>query len=302
MSSYNTARFITPGSTGLNQGFNLLGVRIAKALFAPAALTLLLLIAGGCATMDRAYEGTVGMTNPDKTRLQEGLRWQNPLPQLRPPAAQQRLVYLRVRNVSGVDVDGLEANVRSVIMNSGYDLTRNPDEAAFTLQIDIRHFGENREKDGGASVLTGGAIGGITGAVVGHNVGSGHAGTGAVAGAVLGAAAGNVLANRNKMVEYNLIVDVRFGERLNQAVQTTRTTGSQANTAQQITTRLPGSHVESGSSSSSSADAQQVKLEESFLYHNNRVVAHATRMNLSANEALPALQQRLARALGNVLP
>lgn len=253
----------------------------------------------GCQTADRAYEGTARVVNPDSTRLQGGVKWMTPPSQmgLRQTPPSSMTVYLRVKNSSGTPVEGLYDHVAAQLRQAGYEVTRSIGEAHYTLLADTRYYGENRERDAGAAMLTGAALGGVTGAVVGHNVGDGNRDIGAAAGAAVGAAVGNILANRNKMVEIDLVVDVRVGERVPGGVTTKTTTDTDSGVAHR-----DRSGAEVGRSSGGSTESQSVTRQDDFLYHDNRIVAHARRMNLTPEAALPHLKSRIAMAVGSVLP
>lgn len=268
-------------------------------ILAPAALMLSCLAFAGCQTADRAYEGTAGVVNPDSTRLQGGLKWLSPPSQmgLRQMSTSDMTVYLRVKNSAGSAVSGLYNRIAEQLRQAGYEVTRNIDEAQYSLLADTRYYGENRRKDGGGAILTGAGLGGITGAVIGHNVGDGNRNVGAAAGAAMGAVVGNIMANRNKMVEIDLVVDVRVGERIEGGVRTETTADTDAGVSHRDRS---GSEI--GSGSSATTQVQKLTRTDDFLYHNNRVVAHAKRMNLTPDQALPYLENRISSAVGSVLP
>lgn len=266
-------------------------------------LPLIAVVLTGCASMDSAYRGTTGIVNPDKVRLQTNLEWLTPPTSmgLRMPAGTYPTVFYRYRNTAGLHVPGLHERIIGSLTAAGYNVTNDPEQAHFILTTDVRYFGETREKDGTGALLTGAALGGVTGAVVGHNVGSGYGREGAVAGAVLGAAVGNVMANRNKMVEIALAVDVRIGERVNGNVETTRRTQTSGDVGQAAAIRM-ASGSETGHSSGESREDQALRVQDQFLYHNNRVVVSGRKMALTPEEALPVLSDRLSLALSSVLP
>ncbi len=266
-----------------------------------AATTLVIsaLFLAGCAATDGAYRKSAGVMNPERNQLHGGLKWLTPPTSmgLRPVSPDKMTVYLRVVNSSGTELPSLKQTLASNFEQAGYRITDNIDDAHFYLVADTRFYGENRQKDGGGALLTGAAVGGVAGAVIGHNVGSGHIGTGAVAGAALGAAALHVIANRNKMVEINLAVDLRIGERTTQTVKTLRKTDTSAET-----THSERVLAEGGRDKGTTTQTQSVETQDDFLFHTNRVVAHVRKMGLTADEALPFLQQRLSSAVGSVLP
>ncbi len=248
--------------------------------------------------MDTMYQGTVKMTNPDKMRLQGGVRWLNPMPNLRPVGPEERVVYLRWRNTSGSPLPNLRDKIKAGFEAAGYRVTLNPKEAHYIVEIDARYFGENRRKDAGGSMLAGAAIGAVPGAILGNKLGSGHHTVeGAAIGAALGAAMGNIMANRNKMVEYDLVLDLRIGERIAGGVKTTLQSQAESRVS-----HADSSGREASRSSAGSSEKQTAKIKEDFFYHKNRLVCHVQRLNLTPPEALPYLEQRLVPALSSVLP
>jgi hypothetical protein len=258
-----------------------------------------LVVLNGCATMDSAYEKTVSVTDPDKTRLSTELTWLNPQPRIRPVSSDKMFVYCRVKNSSGSDIELRDA-IQDEIEELGYRLTRDIDEAQFTIMADLRHFGEGSETSS-TPLIAGAVIGGVGGGVIGHNVGTGNTGTGAVAGAVAGAVIGDIVAKRNKIRTINLIVDITIGERIGKKVSTKR--GSEEESYVEHAGDISaGAGLESGHSSSGSSDSQSVALEEDFLYHSNRATSSATRMNLTLDQAEGPLVRKLSQAVANALP
>lgn len=254
----------------------------------------------GCQPLDQAYVGTKAATDPDKVRLRSSLSWLNPQPNIRPVSANQMVVYLRVRDSSGSGIDLYDA-VRDEVEKLGYRVTRNIDEAQYTFNADIRHFGELSEKQYDA-VVGGAALGGITGAVIGHNVGNRSSrNVGALGGAVIGGLIGDAVANRNKMRRIVLVTDVTIGERVETGVETRRRAEGDTSTSHAGGFNV-GSGSERGSSSAGSAETQSVEIREDFLYHTNRATASAQKINLTLDEAEPVLVDKLARAVSNALP
>lgn len=273
-------------------------------LFSTAAITVLAVsILTGCATMDRGYRGIVGVVDPDRMEMTSDIKWMTPPVNmgLRPVGPEKLVVYLRLKNSAGYPVEGLYQSLTSGLEQAGYSITRSPDEAHFSVMADVRYFGVNKRGDGGASMITGAVLGGATGAVVGHNVGDDNTLIGAGAGAAAGGALGQVMSNRNKMIEIALAVDLRIGERMEGGVETTRSGTTSATATHRAGTNVGGG-LEGGSSSAGTTDTQRVEVEDDFLYHGNRIVATAERMALTPEEALPTLKTRIGLALSNALP
>lgn len=257
----------------------------------------LLFVAGGCATLDRAYVGTVRAVDPDQLRLKEEARWLNPHPNFRLVNQDQMVVFVRIRNSSGSQLD-VSREVRMALEDLGYRLTRNVDDAQYIYRLDIRYYGENARADGGRATVAAGVGGAVVGGIIGHQSKSGLEGAG------VGAAATGLLfdtlAQRNKVREYDVVVDTRVGERVKGGVETTRRSGDHATVRHSGRSDKGG--TDSGWASGGSDDTQAAYVEEDFLYSQNRLVVSARKLNLSPEEAGPALQSRMINALANVLP
>ncbi len=252
----------------------------------------------GCQGLDRTHESVVKATDPDRARIQSNLKWLNPQPRIRPVSSDQMYVFCRVKNSSGTDVD-LRRAILDEVEAQGYRLTRNVDEAQFTLTADLRYLGETATKQHDA-VVGSAIIGGIAGAVIGNNSG-GRTGEGAAIGAVAGALLGDVTEKRNKDREFTLVVDVIIGERIRGGVNTTRE-GNQSGSVQSSNAQRTGAGYETGRSDAGSSERQIYETTEEFLYHENRVTASAKRLNLTLEEATPSLTRRLSRAISSALP
>ena len=257
--------------------------------------------------MDSSYRGLTRMANPDAMRLQGGIKWMGPHAQLRPVGADRMAVYLRLKNTSGSDLDtaALYAQVRTGMESAGYRVTTDVDEAQFTVTADVRFYGENSTRDLGAGMVASTVLGGVAGAVAGHAIRptKTSTGLGAAGGALIGAGLANVMANRNKMVEIDLVVDLSVGERVSGGIETTRTSEASTRVADSDNTTVAASGASvGGSGQGGSSDTQEIVVHEDFLYHQNRLAAYAVKMALTADEALPFLSQKVAAALSGVLP
>jgi len=260
-----------------------------------AALATALLT--GCAAMDKAYVGTVGAVDPDKTRLKQESRWLNPQPNLRLVSQDKMVAFVRVRDSSGSELD-ISREVRMAIEDLGYRVTRNIDEAQYILNADIRYFGENARADGGRATMAAGIGGGIVGGIIGHQ--SGRTGEGAMVGALATGLLFDTLAQRNKIREFDAVVDVRIGERIEGGVRTTRTSSDEQTMSHSGSAGSGG--FDTARSRGGSEESQRAFTEEDFLYHQNRLVTFVSKLNLTPDEADPVLRERMVKALSNVLP
>ncbi|MDH4228119.1 MAG: complement resistance protein TraT [Nitrospirota bacterium] len=261
------------------------------------ALAALLLFATGCSTLDKAYVGTVGMVDPDKTRLKQETRWLNPQPNLRMVGDDQMTVYVRVRDSSGSEID-ITGDLRAALEDRGYRVTRSLKDAQYVLNLDLRYFGENAHADGGRATMAAGIGGAIVGGVIGHQ--SRRAGEGAIVGGLATGMLFDVAAQRNKVREFDVVIDARIGERVEGGVQTTRSSGDVGMVGHSGSSSAGGR--DSGFAAGGSSESQSVETTEDFLYHQNRLLIFVSKMNLGPEEAQPVLQERLTKALANTLP
>jgi len=104
------------------------------------------------------------------------------------------------------------------------------------------------------------------------------------------------------MVEYDLVVDVRIGERIPSKVRTVRKANEGSQTGDSAAFSAAGGVNTYGTSGAESSESQQVTLDEDFLYHTNRLGASATRMALTPEMAIQPLSDSLVTALGTILP
>tara|TARA_Y100000310_G_scaffold311548_1_gene357926 strand:- start:13594 stop:14394 length:801 start_codon:yes stop_codon:yes gene_type:complete len=253
---------------------------------------LYIIMMAGCQSIDRGYEKMVAATDPDRVKLNTSLKWLNPQPRI--PPSSRRMVYARVRNSAGVDVDFSKV-VQTEILETGYMLVYDPSAAQYILNVDVRHMGERAIKHGDAAVA--GAVGGaVAGGVVGHNTKAGT-GPGAVIGGIAGALLGNIVGQRNKDREYTFVVDVTLGERMDVGVSTSKA----SDTTNEVSSRA-GSSGESGSSVASSSEYQRHESVEDFYFYENRVVISARSLNLKLHDAAPLLIRRASLAIASTLP
>jgi Enterobacterial TraT complement resistance protein len=267
--------------------------RIPVTLLAAVALTF----AAGCAMMDKAYVGTVKAVDPDQAKLKQETRWLNPQPNLRMVSQDKMVAFIRVRDSSGSGLD-ISKEVQQAVEDLGYKVTRNMDDAQYLINADVRYYGENARADGGRATMAAGIGGGIVGGVIGHQ--SGRTGEGAVVGAVATGLLFDTLAQRNKVREFDAVVDVRIGERTKGGVRTTRRSSDEQVVAHEGSAGAGGMDV--GASAGGSEEQQRAVVDEDFLYHQNRLVTYVSKLNLGPEEADPVLKERLVKALSNVLP
>lgn len=262
------------------------------------------LAATGC----RSVAGVLG---DDDAEARSGSVWNVPAPFLEPPPAENRTVYVSWRNMSDASEINLTQDLKASLQNAGYTVVNDPQGAHFRLRARLRYFGENEQADGGVSKAA--ALGGISGAAIGYGVGrsasNSYAGgsIGAGAGAVGGSLAGIAIANRMKAKEWNLIVDILLEEYHEGGVEftvgsdTDRTSG----TSSLAVSSTPGgstSQAVGGRQTDTTTKNTTITQKSNYFPHGMRLTAWARQIQMTREEALPLMQDKIANALPNVMP
>lgn len=213
---------------------------------------------------------------------------------LEPLAPSNRIVYARIRDVSG---NGMRPEMQNIIVkhlkNEGFVVTEDPEEANLMLNATIISASKTTAEEANA-LLSSGYKGGIEGAAIGAGVSSITGGSGSAsmkAGLIAGA--GGFFADA--LIEdayYTFVMDVQLRER-----------------------GLPGDSVKNSTENASlkglsTANAANLSLTKSsverganynWITYETRIVTTANKMNLDIEEAIPAVQERTALSLSELM-
>jgi hypothetical protein len=258
-------------------------------------------MAAGCTSVSRQL-GSITANKYAEPR--SGTVWVVPPPQLEPPAAADRTVYISYRNISDSDID-LRGLLRDSARDQGWTLVNDPSQAKYRLRASTRFFGEVEPESGGAGAAK--MMGAISGAAVG--VGTGYALARAtdsgVAGAVGGVAAGGLvgigISNASRPREWALIIDVVLEERQNKEVEFDMVTDSGSRAADRA--GAGNSRMASGGGTSQgNTSVATAKRKSNYFPHGIRLSVWANQMNMSEEEALPEIETRTKRVVTQMLP
>ena len=206
---------------------------------------------------------------------------------LDPVAAEERTVFVQVRNTSDKQDLDVAPDVIAAVQAKGVRVVDNPKLAKFFLQANVLQVGKTsptaiqQARGGGygagmAGAATGLAVAGMTGG------GYGPSGRAMATGALIGGLGEVIAGSMVKDVYYSIITDVQVKERL----------------AEGKTATLNSNHANkqgtSGSENVTFTDRVDMKT------YQTRVVSSANKMNLEWNEAAPALRAGLTRAIGGM--
>ncbi|MCL1039460.1 complement resistance protein TraT [Shewanella submarina] len=213
---------------------------------------------------------------------------------LEPVAPSERIVYVRVRDVSGNNMRaGMLGALTQNLQQEGFVITRNPKEANLMLDATVMKADKTTAAEA-SRALSSGYKGGAEGAVLAGSIAAISGGSGRTTGAVaLGGAALGFLADQLvEDVYYTFVLDVQLRERpldgdivLNE--KDNRTSQGQASVGR-TTNNKSVSTVTRGDN-------------YNWLIYETRIVTTANKMNLDINEAIPAVQKRTASSLSALM-
>ncbi len=241
-----------------------------------AALALLGLL-GGCAATSTA----VAKRNLDvQTKMTDTIF-------IEPVRADQRTVYVSVRNTSDKPDFTIEPAIRMQLEANGYRVVDDPDQAQFMLQANVLQAGRNSEtaaeaaaSGGFGSAVSGAAVGAGSGYLLGQAGGSDVGLT--IAGALIGAAIGTVADAYVQDVTYTVITDLRVSERARDGIVVSQS-------EQQTLGQGSGGSVTQASSTITD-----------WKHYQTRIVATANQVNVEWEDAAPQMVDGLTRSIGGI--
>ncbi|MGC9605708.1 MAG: complement resistance protein TraT [Minisyncoccia bacterium] len=197
-----------------------------------------------------------------------------------------RTVYLDVRNTSDKDID-VRPLIESRLVAQGYTVTPNAKEAFYILQMNILQVGVADPSAAHESLYAGWGgqlAGGVAGAMIGGNRTSnsfGGAMNGAGIGGLVGGAGELIAGALVKNVTYSIITDLQILERTDEAVKQT----VQSDLAQGTGTRV----------------LQTSESTQGRKKYQTRILSTANQVNLKFEQALPILEEQLAKSVAGLL-
>lgn len=213
---------------------------------------------------------------------------------LEPVSPDQRIVYTRVKDVSGNQMrKEMQRIMESNLKNEGFVITRDPKKA--TLMLDATILRSNKSSaDEASAYLNQGYQGGAEGALTGATIAAIAGGSGkSTAGAALaGAAVGFLADTLVDDVYYTFVMDIELRERPLEGdsisnTQDNKSTAGFSGKNKQVSSKR-GSNVVRGANFN-------------WIVHQTRIVTTANKMNLTIEEAIPAVQKRTADSLAEMM-
>lgn len=260
------------------------------------AWAAILSMATGC----RATQSLLGNRDAESRTT---INWVQ-LPEMDPVNASQSKIYLRFKNMVGAnEFDFIKGEIESAAVDLGYTVTNNPDEADFFYRIDLRAFNENPDADGGSSTLNAlgaVAVGGATFATL-DSAGANPVLGGAVA-VGTGAVANEMFSNFTKVTEWNLVIDIAIGERIDGGVNTNENYDRDAASSVNTGAAISDQQGVGGRDQSVSGRRQDLNTVSDWYYRPARLLAVARQIRMTRDEAVAALRNDLSGSLPQLLP
>lgn len=235
---------------------------------------------------------------------QSGTVWVVPPPQLEPPAAENKTVYISFQNISDADID-LTDLLRNAATAQGWQLVSNPQEATYRLRARTRFFGEVEPESGGADAAR--AMGWISGAAVGIGTyalvesATDSWAAGAAAGAAGGGLVGLGMTNASKVREWAMITDFVLEEYSAQEIEFELLSSSDS--AGTTTAGVGNDRTADGGATSQRNETTSTMTRTSnYFPHGVRLSAWANQMNMKEDEAMPLIRERVERVVKQMLP
>ncbi|MCY7008739.1 complement resistance protein TraT [Fusobacterium simiae] len=193
---------------------------------------------------------------------------------LEPAAANERTVFVQVRNTSGKNLN-IEQKITNVLTSKGYRIVSDPAEAKYWLQANILKVDKiNLDDNNFSDAVLGAGIGGVLGAQR-----SGGATT-ALGWGLAGAAIGTLADALVDDTAYAMVTDILITEKTGRNVQTsTRNSVKQGNSGTMTSTSSGSSNMEK---------------------YSTRVLSTANQVNLNFNSAIPLLEDELGKVIAGI--
>ena len=203
---------------------------------------------------------------------------------LNPVTDKQKTVYVQMKNTSDQPNFDITHQVDTALSEKGYRIVHSLSQAHYLLQANILQIGKV-DPSAAQKALFGGYGSALSGAGIGiaaTALATESTGTELIAGGLIGGVASTVADSLVKDVTYSVITDVQISERAGKGVQVNQKTH---------TVMAEGSNTAIEQSSSGSTD---------WIRYRTRILSTAEKVNLSFNDAKPALKAGLVQALSGI--
>jgi len=216
-----------------------------------------------------------------------------------PVAKEKRTIFVSMKNASGTDIM-LEPRVVQTLINKGYTVIDDPEKASYVLMANVLYCNKKSENNVASGALMGGAAGAIAN--------SGSSGKGIAAAGLAGAVVGGLIGKATEDSIFQMQVDIVIREKAKGKVNAyTGTTSGQASVRdgqKSGTMNSFGGPIRdadaSGKLNSNTYASSSQSYESDFIEHRTMMFAEATKMDLTLDEAIPVLEQKIANQIAGI--
>lgn len=213
---------------------------------------------------------------------------------LEPVAASKRVVYAKVRDLSGNSMrKDMQSQLERILTEEGLTLTKDPDKANLMITGSIIAAEKGSAKDAN-KYLNSGYKSGVEGAFALGSIAalSGNDGNTTAGAALVGAGAGFLADALVEDVYFTFVMDVQLRERplKGDSIQNKTKNGSSKG--------LAGNNAKMSTKNSSSVSRGE---NYNWIVYETRVVSTANKMNLKIEEAIPEVQRKAAETISEMM-
>ena len=220
---------------------------------------------------------------------------------INPVKKELRTVFISSKNTSGQRIN-LENTLIAELQAKGYRVIDDPEAASYVLMVNVLYCDRKQENNAAGAALGAGAIGA---GVSGYNNG----GAGQMIGVGLGAAViGGLIGKATEDTIFQMQVDIVIREKAKGPVYSTNVNASgQASVSDSkksgFVNGFGGSVKDTkatGHLDSNMANANAQSYESDFIEHKTVMLAEATKMNLTLQEATPILARQISNQIAGL--
>lgn len=212
----------------------------------------------------------------------------------------QKIVYVAIRNTSGQEIH-LQHNIEARLLQKGYQITQNPDEATFILQANILYCNLKQENNAQDAAV----LGGVTGAGIGlYNHSSA---TGGVVGGLAGAAVGGLLGKLTEDKIFQMQVDINIRQKKQEVLANNAQIVGQSSVSNEQRAGFLnsfGGNVRDtqggGRLYDNTHNYQHQSYTRDYVEHQTTLFAEATKLNLTLEEAIPILENKISSQISGI--
>ena len=218
-----------------------------------------------------------------------------------PVKKELRTVFISSKNTSGQPIN-LEQSLSNELQAKGYKIVDDPDEATYILMVNVLYCDRKQENNVAGAALGAGAIGA---GVSGYNNG----GAGQAIGVGLGAAViGGLIGKATEDTIYQMQVDILIKERTKGSVLTQNSTvagqasvrdGKKSGFVNSFGGDVRNTNA-TGQINSNIANDKTQYYEEERKEYKTVMLAEATKMNLTLQEATPILEKQISNQIAGL--